>query len=72
MKVVFDYYSEEHDGVTGDLILGVMSDTSDKLTFKQIMAYGTTVGYETKYQTFENVGKEYENGWIVFKWCNFR
>ncbi len=72
LKLVFDYYSEEHDGVTGDLILGVMSDISDKLTFKQIMAYGTTDGYVTKYQTFENIGKEYEKGWIVFKWCNFR
>ena len=72
LKLVFDYYSEEHDGVTADLILGVMSDISDKLTFKQVMAYGTTNGYVTTYQTFENIGKEYENGWIVFKWCNFR
>ena len=72
LKLVFDYYSEEHDGVTADLILGVMSDISDKLTFKQVMAYGTTNGYVTTYQTFDNIGKEYENGWIVFKWCNFR
>ena len=72
LKLVFDYYSEEHDGVTADLIVGVMSDISDKLTFKQVMAYGTTDSYVTKYQTFENIGKEYDNGWIVFKWCNFR
>ena len=72
LKIVFDYYSEEHNGVTGDLILGVMSDISDILTFKQVMPYGMTDGYVTCYQTFENVGEEYDNGWIVFKWCNFR
>ena len=72
LKLVFDYYSEEHDGVTGDLILGVMSDITDRLTFKQIMAYGTTNGYVTQYHTFGDIDEEYENGWIVFKWCNFR
>lgn len=72
LKIVFDYYSEEHDGVTGDLILGVMSDLSDKLTFKQMFVYGTTEEYVTVRETLENVGEEYDRGWIVFKWCNFR
>lgn len=72
LKIVFDYYSEEHDGVTGDLILGVMSDLSDILTFKQLYAYGTTSDYVTVHASMEGVGSEYDSGWIVFKWCNFR
>lgn len=72
LKLFFDYYSEEHDGVTADLILGVMTDINDVLTFKQINAYGTTNGFVTVRESFESLSAEYDNAHLVFKWCNFR
>lgn len=71
LKLLFDYYSEEHDGVTADLILGVMTDLNDVLTFKQINAYGSTNGFVTVRESFESLPAEYNNGYLVFKWCNF-
>ena len=71
LKLLFDYYSEEHDGVTADLILGVMTDLNDVLTFKQLNAYGTTNEFTTIRESFESLPAEYDNGYLVFKWCNF-